>query len=112
MADDLPQHDFFKLPPFEAGLYQHFKGGTYNALGLCTHSETGEVMVLYISLASGNVMVRPLENWHDVVEVADTRVYDNYGNTWVPPKHLRKRFVPLAEAPNCDTTPRPCETKG
>jgi hypothetical protein len=34
----------------EAGIYKHYKGGYYQVLGVAAHSETGEEMIVYISL--------------------------------------------------------------
>jgi len=32
------------------GIYKHYKGGYYQILGVAAHSETGEEMVVYVSL--------------------------------------------------------------
>ncbi len=40
------------------GLYRHYKGGSYEVLGIVTNSETEEDMVLYKS-ESGHLWVRP-----------------------------------------------------
>lgn len=42
------------------GTYRHFKGGTYEVLGVARHSETEEELVVYSS-ASGEWWVRPRE---------------------------------------------------
>lgn len=31
----------------ESGKYRHYKGGVYEVLGCATHTETGEVLVVY-----------------------------------------------------------------
>ena len=41
-----------------AGVYRHFKGGIYEAIGVVRHSETEEELVLYRSPA-GDLWVRP-----------------------------------------------------
>ena len=33
-----------------AGLYRHYKGGIYLLLGVAAHTETGELLVVYVSL--------------------------------------------------------------
>jgi len=44
------------------GKYQHFKGNFYNVLHIAKHSETEELMVVYLPLYGENpsVWVRPL----------------------------------------------------
>ncbi|MBT4880141.1 MAG: DUF1653 domain-containing protein [Alphaproteobacteria bacterium] len=42
------------------GLYKHYKGKTYEVIGLCRHSETLEEMVVYRALyADYGLWVRP-----------------------------------------------------
>lgn len=50
------------------GKYRHFKGGEYEVLGLATHSETREQMVLYRALyGEGGLWVRPAAMWNQWV---------------------------------------------
>jgi hypothetical protein len=48
----------------KCGIYQHYKGGYYQILGVAEHTETSEMMVVYISLDAGQpgprIRVRPL----------------------------------------------------
>ncbi len=56
----------------ELGLYKHYKGGLYEVLGLATHSETLEIVVVYKAtyLPEGqNLWVRPLVMFTETVEV-------------------------------------------
>jgi hypothetical protein len=53
------------------GLYQHYKGGKYRVLFTGTHSETHEPLVVYLSLETGEVWVRPETMWHDRVTGPD-----------------------------------------
>ena len=54
---------------FKIGKYRHFKGKEYEALGLATHSETGETLVIYRALyGEGDVWARPLSMWEEQVE--------------------------------------------
>ena len=54
---------------FKIGKYRHFKGREYEALGLATHSETGETLVIYRALyGEGDVWARPLSMWEEQVE--------------------------------------------
>ncbi|NMC31166.1 MAG: DUF1653 domain-containing protein [Veillonellaceae bacterium] len=51
------------------GKYRHFKGGEYEVLGLATHSETGEQLVVYRALyGERGLWVRPLAMFLETVE--------------------------------------------
>ena len=51
------------------GKYRHFKGGEYELLGIATHSETLEPMVVYRALyGQGGLWVRPAAMWSEIVE--------------------------------------------
>lgn len=55
-----------------AGVYRHYKGGYYQVLGIAAHTETDELMVVYVSLTGAHLpgprmRIRPLEMWLDVV---------------------------------------------
>ena len=51
------------------GRYRHFKGGEYEVLGMATHSETLEPMVVYRALyGARGLWVRPASMWNEPVE--------------------------------------------
>ncbi len=51
------------------GIYRHYKGGEYELIGIVTHSETLEKMVLYRALyGEKGFWVRPLSMWTETVE--------------------------------------------
>ncbi|MFA6077542.1 MAG: DUF1653 domain-containing protein [Candidatus Paceibacterota bacterium] len=52
----------------ELGLYEHYKGGLYEVVGVVNHSETLEKMVLYKHLDNGELWVRPLLMFKEFVE--------------------------------------------
>jgi hypothetical protein len=55
------------LPP---GKYRHYKGNDYEVEGVATHSETGEVVVVYRQLyGDGALWVRPLAMFQEEVIV-------------------------------------------
>ncbi len=52
------------------GVYEHYKGNRYELLYIANHSETLEKMVVYKALyGDGEVWVRPLSMWEEVVDV-------------------------------------------
>jgi hypothetical protein len=51
------------------GKYRHFKGNEYELLGIATHSETLEPMVVYRALyGEGGLWVRPAAMWTEQVD--------------------------------------------
>lgn len=51
------------------GKYRHFKGNEYEVIGMGTHSETGESLVIYRALYGNfQLWVRPATMWVDMVE--------------------------------------------
>ena len=57
---------------FKPGIYQHYKGNKYVALGVAKHSETLEELVVYITLydnEQSKIWVRPLGMFMEEVEV-------------------------------------------
>ena len=66
------------------GKYRHFKGKEYEVLGVASHSETLEPMVVYRALyGERGLWVRPLSMWFETVE-RDGQVY--------------QRFTPVSDA--------------
>ena len=51
------------------GKYRHFKGMEYEVLGVASHSETMEPMVVYRALyGEHGLWVRPAAMWNETVE--------------------------------------------
>ena len=51
------------------GKYRHFKGNYYEVIGIASHSETMEPMVVYRALyGEGGLWVRPAAMWNEIVE--------------------------------------------
>lgn len=54
------------------GKYQHFKGNLYEVIGIATHSETREPIVVYKALyGDGGLWVRPAAMWTETVDRED-----------------------------------------
>ena len=50
------------------GVYRHFKGNLYRLIGIASHSETLEPMVVYQALyGEKGLWVRPAEMWSETV---------------------------------------------
>jgi hypothetical protein len=47
--------------------WQHYKGGIYEIVAMCNHTDTNEVLVIYKSLSFGGFHARPYSEWHDQV---------------------------------------------
>lgn len=59
----------------QKGRYRHFKGGEYRLIGVATHSETGEQMVVYQALYGERALwTRPAAMWVQTVEYQGRQV--------------------------------------
>jgi cyclomaltodextrinase len=59
------------MKQFTPGIYRHYKGNKYLALGIAKHSETLEELVVYVSLydnEESKLWVRPLQMFLEEVE--------------------------------------------
>jgi hypothetical protein len=54
--------------PEPGEVWQHYKGGRYEIVAMCNHTDTDEVLVIYRSLSFGGFHARPYSEWHDEVE--------------------------------------------
>ncbi len=58
------------MQTLQTGKYRHYKGKEYDVIGLATHSETQEKMVVYRTLyGEFDLWVRPLTMFNEPVEV-------------------------------------------
>ena len=54
------------------GKYKHFKGNEYRVIGIASHSETMEPMVVYQALyGEQGLWVRPANMWNEQVDRED-----------------------------------------
>jgi len=49
----------------------HYKGGQYEIVCMCNHTDTNEVLVIYRSLSFGGFHARPFSEWHKIVKDMD-----------------------------------------
>lgn len=64
-AVDPSNMENFQIKP---GKYRHFKGKEYEVIGIASHSETLEPMVVYRALyGEGGLWVRPASMWNEPV---------------------------------------------
>ena len=57
------------METIKLGRYRHFKGMEYEVIGVASHSETLEPMVVYKALyGDGGLWVRPAAMWNETVE--------------------------------------------
>ena len=62
----------------QPGRYRHFKGNTYEVIGVARHSETEEPIVVYRALyGEGGLWVRPADMWNETVE-RDGKIYKRF----------------------------------
>ena len=48
--------------------YKHYKGNMYKVIALAKHSETLEDMVVYQSVKTNEIWVRPKRMWSEIVD--------------------------------------------
>lgn len=53
--------------PQPGQIWRHYKGGKYEIVAMCNHTETNEILVIYKSLSFGGFHARPFAEWHEVV---------------------------------------------
>lgn len=57
------------MPKIEIGkTYKHYKGNLYKVVSFAKHSETMENMVVYQSITTGEIWVRPEGMWNEIVD--------------------------------------------
>lgn len=59
--------DLNKTYPKCGEKYQHYKGGQYEVICMCNHTDTNEPLVVYRSLSFGSQYARPHSEWFDEV---------------------------------------------
>ncbi len=63
------------MTDIKIGIYRHYKGSSYEVIGIASHSETLESMVVYRALyGECGLWVRPASMWNEEVEVNGEKV--------------------------------------
>ena len=57
-----------KSYPQHGEKYQHYKGGRYEVICMCNHTDTNEPLVIYKSLSFGSQYAIPFSEWNDQVD--------------------------------------------
>jgi hypothetical protein len=53
--------------PQPGQVWKHYKGGQYEIVAMCNHTDTDEILVIYKSLSFGGFHARPYYEWHEVI---------------------------------------------
>ena len=64
-----------ETPMIQSGIYRHYKGKDYQVIGVATHSETEEKLVIYRALyGSFGLWARPVAKFGETIEFEGKRV--------------------------------------
>jgi hypothetical protein len=64
--------------PKPGEIWQHYKGGQYEIVAMCNHTDTDEVLVIYKSLSFGGFHARPYSEWYEPVDKDKLKNYTIY----------------------------------
>ena len=53
-------------------IYKHYKGNLYKIIALAKHSETLEEVVVYQSVKTNDIWVRPMSMWNEKIDTSGT----------------------------------------
>jgi hypothetical protein len=69
-------------------LYEHYKGGLYRVLAeVARHTETGEDVVVYMSVETGLVWVRPAELFYGYLKTEEGKEIKRFKAVFELKKH-------------------------
>ena len=64
-----------KKDDLKTGIYRHYKGGEYEVIGVATHSETAEKLVVYRTLYGNlDLWVRPFSMFVESVTIKEEEI--------------------------------------
>ena len=61
-------------------IYKHFKGNIYKILHFAKDSETTEDLVVYQNVKKGDIWVRPLKMWDEIIDNKGTKRFTEINN--------------------------------
>lgn len=64
--------------------WRHYKGGIYTVIAVGKVEKDQTPCVVYQSLADGQVWVRPLSEWEEIVRLDDPEVFINVYQRFTP----------------------------
>jgi len=71
----MPKSSMSENNVVQPGRYRHYKGGEYEVMGVATHSETDELLVVYRCLyGDRGLWVRPLAMFQESVEMGGEQI--------------------------------------
>ncbi len=62
-------------------IYKHYKGNLYKIINFAKHSETTEDMIVYQSVKTGEIWVRPKNMWNEIIDDNGTLRFTLVANT-------------------------------
>ena len=66
--------DINRTYPKPGEKYQHYKGGQYEVICMCNHTDTNEPLVVYRSISFGSQYARPFSEWFNEVHTSNNKV--------------------------------------
>ena len=66
-----PKQNNTGIYPEPNQIWQHYKGGRYEIIAMCNHTDTNEPLVIYRSLSFNGFHARPYSEWHDLMNGDD-----------------------------------------
>jgi len=66
--------DLNRTYPKPGEKYQHYKGGQYEVICMCNHTDTNEPLVVYRSISFGSQYARPFSEWFNEVHTSNNKV--------------------------------------
>lgn len=93
--------------PLVRSLYRHHKGGLYKIIAVATLESTNMAVVVYRGAGTRQNWVRPLAEWHDLVQDKDGRLVPRFERVDVPSKPQERPNGVLGARTNLEVIRKP-----